>query len=70
MRIYMETDLGSKIEIKEITSINPDSKLLIFLLNRHLSYEDVEEIKKRLETATNINCLVLGAEFKEQIYGI
>ena len=70
MKLYMESDNGTRIEVKEISSINPDAGVLIFFISRRLRYEDLAMLQEELSTRTNKHCIILEDYFKDKIYGI
>ena len=70
MKLFLETEAGLKVEIKEINKADSNAELLIFFLDARWGPDDLDRVQKNLGIITGRECLVLGKEFRPTIYGI
>lgn len=67
MRLLIEQDDGSTIEVKEIEGVSDASTTLIALCSMHLSAEDAKRVADALSGATGKRCVVLPPHIKKII---
>ena len=70
MKLILQRDDNSTVEIKEIKSLNKNSDMLFFFLNTRLCKTDIEKIENDLSDKIGRKVIVLDVLFKEKILGI
>lgn len=69
MKLILRDEGMRDIEIKEITTINKDSKVLFFFLDTIIRPSDITEIERELSEKIGIKCVVLDKRFRPEIMG-
>lgn len=69
MRLLIEREDGSTIEVREIEGVSDASNTLIALCSMHLSAEDAKRVADTLSAATGKRCVVLPPHI-EKIVGV
>lgn len=70
MKLFIEKDDRTKVEISEINSLDGESEILFFFLNTHLRKKDTQNIEEELNTKTGKKCIVLDNLFVSKIMGV
>lgn len=70
MKLFMETDTGEKIEVKEIKDINANSSVLIFFLKDRVPLDRIERYEAYLSSKIGRKCVMLDKVFTETIIGL
>lgn len=69
MKLFIETDEGEIIEVKELKNVNVDSNILIFFIKQVAKLKDLENVEWLLSQKTGKTCVILDGCFSEKVYG-
>lgn len=59
MRLLIEQENGSMVEVKEIEGVGDSSNMLIFFCSTYLKNEDYKRIETQLSESTGKRCIIL-----------
>jgi hypothetical protein len=63
MKLFLENDSGSRIEVKEIESLDKESDMLLLTMNVRMRTTDIESIEKYMSAKTGKKCIILDSMF-------
>lgn len=70
MKLILQNNDNSTVEIREIESLDKNSEMLFFFLNTRLCETDIKKIENDLSNKIGKKVIVLDILFKEKILGI
>lgn len=63
MKIYIENDDGTKIEVKEIKTLSKDSEVVLLMIDMHMRPTDLDMLEKRYTDKIGKQCVILDSVF-------
>lgn len=70
MKLLLQRDDKSIVEVKEIEGLNKDSEMLFFFLNCLMRPEDIKNLEILLSKKIGRKVVILDAAFKEKALSI
>lgn len=70
MKLIIEKDNGTRVEVSEINLLDADNNILFFFLNYRLREKDIEVIEEKLTSKIGKQCVVLDNLFASKIMGV
>lgn len=70
MKLLLQNDDNTTVEIKEITSLNKNSEVLFFFLKGCYRQEDITIMENKLQDKIGKKVVIIDNRFAEKIMGI
>lgn len=69
MELFIRKDNGNTIQVKEMTTLDKDCKMLFFFIQHIVKPDDIRAMEEVLSEKTGKKAIVLDARFSETILG-
>ena len=70
MKLLLQNDDNTTVEIKEITSLNKNSEVLFFFLNGRYTNENIAKYENELQKKIGRKVVILDGRFTEKIMSV